>query len=70
MAQIARYELRDERGRVLGTAATQAQARRMLRAYILTAPGRELDLLLVGVSAEGQELATEDFLDVDLDSLY
>lgn len=37
----------------------------MLRAYALTAPGREEEITLVSLSSDGRELAREDLFDIE-----
>ena len=38
----------------------------MLHAFVLTSPGREDDVFLVSLSADGREIAREDLFDVEL----
>jgi hypothetical protein len=37
----------------------------MLQAFVLTSPGREDDVLLVSLSADGREIAREDVFDLE-----
>ena len=62
----ARYELRDVEERVLGDSSSYGEAVRMLQAFVLTSPGREDDVFLVSLSADGQEIAREDLFDIEL----
>lgn len=61
----ARYELRDYDGSVLAETGSHSEGVRMLQAFVLTAPGREDDVFLVSLSADGREIAREDSFDVE-----
>jgi hypothetical protein len=62
---VASYALHDRAGQVLGTTGSHAEGVRMLQAYVLTAPGREDDVFLVSLSADGRQIAREDLFDID-----
>ena len=65
MPAIASYALHDRAGQLLGTSGSHAEGVRMLQAYVLTAPGREDDVFLVSLSADGREIVREDLFDID-----
>jgi hypothetical protein len=50
---------------VLGHCGSHGEARRMLQALVLTAPGREDDVLLVSLNADGREIGREDAFDLE-----
>jgi hypothetical protein len=60
-----RYELRDQGGRVLGSTGSRAEGVRMLQAYVMTQHGREDEVALHSLSADGQLIAREDIFDIE-----
>lgn len=62
-----RFELRDNNESVLGESGSRAEAIRMLQAFVLTSPGREDEVVVVSLGADGRELAREDLFDIELE---
>jgi hypothetical protein len=61
---VSYYELHDQAGTVLGNADSRPEGVRMLQAFVMTAPGREADLWLVGLASDGSEVGREDIFDI------
>lgn len=70
ISPIVRYELREGDSRVLGEAESHAEGRRMLQAFVMTSPGREDDVWLVSVGADGSDVLREDVFDIEVDAIY
>jgi hypothetical protein len=65
LAPEARYELRDCDDMILGVSESRAEAIRMLQAFVLTSPGREDEVFLVSLTANGRVVAREDLFDLE-----
>jgi hypothetical protein len=59
-----RYELRDGGGGVLAQSESRDEAERMLASYVMTHPGREDDVALHTLSANGKTIVCEDIFDI------